>query len=61
MKTTFGLVNFVIGILSLLVGVGNIEFMSKNPASAIAGVVALVIGAVCLWMAVEAEHSGQHD
>jgi hypothetical protein len=57
MKTTFGLINFVIGILSLLVGVGNIEFMSQSPASALAGVVALCIGAVCLWMAVEAEHA----
>jgi hypothetical protein len=57
MKNTFGLINFVIGILALLVGVGNIEFMAKNPASAMAGVVALTIGAVCLWMAVEAEHT----
>jgi hypothetical protein len=61
MKTAFGLINFVIGILSLLVGVGNIEFMAKNPSSAMAGVVALVVGAVCLWMAIEAEHTGQHD
>ncbi len=61
MKTAFGLINFVIGILSLLVGVSNIEFVAKNPSSAMAGVVALVVGAVCLWMAVEAEHPEQHD
>jgi hypothetical protein len=35
--------------------------MAKNPSSAMAGVVALAVGGVCLWMAVEAEHPEQHD
>jgi hypothetical protein len=61
MRNVFGLINIVVGILALLVGVGNIEFMAKNPSSALAGVVALVVGGVCLWLGTEAEHSPQHS
>lgn len=54
MKTFFSLVNFVVGILSLLIGVGNFLFLANNPAGAVAGVVAMVVGATFLWLATAA-------
>jgi hypothetical protein len=57
MKTFFSLVNFVVGILALLIGVGNFLFLDNNPAGAVAGVVALVVGATFLWLATEAMFS----
>lgn len=54
MKTFFSLVNFVVGILALLIGVGNFLFLGNNPAGAVAGVMAMVVGATFLWLATEA-------
>jgi len=53
MKTFFSLVNFVVGILALLIGFGNFLFLAHNPASTIAGLVSMVVGAACLWLASE--------
>ncbi|HEX5698079.1 MAG TPA: hypothetical protein VFX90_05465 [Rhodoferax sp.] len=58
MKTLFSLVNFVIGLLSVLIGVGNVLFQSYNPAGAVAGSVAIVVGATFLWLATQAMLSG---
>lgn len=57
MKTFFSLVNFVIGILSLLIGLGNLLFLANNPTGAVAGVVAMVVGATFLWLATGAMFS----
>lgn len=57
MKTFFSLINFVVGMLALLIGLGNFLFLTNNPAGAVAGVVALVVGATFLWLATEAMFS----
>ncbi|MDP2677271.1 MAG: hypothetical protein Q8O85_00930 [Rhodoferax sp.] len=54
MKTFFSLVNFVVGVLSLLIGLGNFLFITNNPAGAIAGAVAMVVGATFIWLATAA-------
>ena len=54
MKTLFSLVNFVVGLLSVLIGVGNVLFQANNPAGAVAGSVAIVVGATFLWLATQA-------
>lgn len=59
MKTLFSLVNFVVGILSLLIGFGNFLFLAHNPSSATVGLVAMVVGATCLWLASESIFSRQ--
>jgi hypothetical protein len=53
MKAIFSLVNFVAGILALLIGFGNFLFLSHNPSGTIAGLLAMAIGATCLWLASE--------
>jgi hypothetical protein len=59
MKTVFNLVNFFIAILCMLVGVGNIEYVTLNPSGAAAGVgVALVIGVACFWLAAQSMLDG---
>jgi uncharacterized membrane protein YvlD (DUF360 family) len=50
MKTFFNLVNFVVGVLSLLVGMGNFLVVPLNPANVAAGIFALTISAACLWL-----------
>jgi len=57
MKIFFSLVNFVVGVLSLLIGLGNFLFLANNPSGAVAGVVALVVGATFLWLATAAMFS----
>ncbi len=57
MKIFFSLVNFVIGVMSLLIGLGNLFFLGNNPTSAVAGVVAIVVGATFLWLATQAMFS----
>ena len=54
MKTLFSLVNFVVGLLSLLMGAGNVLFHSNNPTGAVAGWVAILVGATFLWLATQA-------
>jgi hypothetical protein len=51
MKTFFSLVNFVVGILSLLIGFGNLLFLANNPSGAVAGAVAMVVGATLVFLA----------
>ncbi len=53
MKNFFSIVNLVIGVLSLLVGVAILRSFSNDFAYAGAGFVAVVIAAVCLWLAKE--------
>lgn len=53
MRTCFSLVNFVVGVLALMIGFGNFLFLANNPASTIAGLLAMVAGATCLWLASE--------
>lgn len=54
MKTFFSLVNFVVGILAMLIGLGNLLFLANNPTGAVAGGVAMVVGATFLWLATAA-------
>lgn len=53
MRTAFGLINLVVGVLCLWVGIGNVEAMGQGPGNVIAGVVAIMVGAACLWLAEE--------
>ncbi|MDD2918550.1 hypothetical protein [Rhodoferax sp.] len=57
MKTFFSLVSFVVGILVLLIGFGNLLFLTHNPANAAAGGVVTVVGLTFLWLATEAMFS----
>jgi len=51
MQKFFSLVNLTIGLLFLLVGSGIFVSLSRTPANAGAGFVALLIAAACLWLA----------
>lgn len=53
MRTAFGLINLVVGVLCLWVGIGNVEAMGQGPGNVIAGVVAIMVGSACLWLAEE--------
>jgi len=61
MKTLFSLVNFVVGLLTLLIGAGNVLFLANNPAGAVAGSVAMVVGATFLGLATQAMLSSPKD
>ncbi len=54
MKSFFSLVNFVVGVVVMLIGLGNILLVSKNPAAGVAGAVVMVVGATFVWLATEA-------
>ena len=57
MKTFFSLVNFVGGILALLIGFGNFLFIPHNPAAAVTGAVTVAVGATFVWLATSAMFS----
>ncbi|MEY4099712.1 MAG: hypothetical protein RL300_883 [Pseudomonadota bacterium] len=57
MKIFFSLVNFVVGVISLLIGLGNLFFLANNPTGAVAGVMAMVVGVTFLWLATQAMFS----
>jgi uncharacterized membrane protein YkgB len=57
MKIFFSLVNFVVGVISLLIGLGNLFFLANNPNGAVAGVMAMVVGVTFLWLATQAMFS----
>ena len=59
MKNFFSLVNLTIGLLFLLVGSGIFVSISRTPANAGAGFVALLIAAVCLWLAKQSVFDGK--
>ena len=50
-RTFFSLVNVTLGVLLLVVGGGVLVNLTRHPASAAAGVVALISGGACLWLA----------
>lgn len=60
MKTFFSLVNFVVGILALLIGLGNFLFIPHNPTAAVTGAVTVVVGVTFIWLATEAMFSSAH-
>lgn len=60
MRTAFGLINLVLGVLCLWVGIGNVEAMGQGPGNLIAGVVALLMGAACLWLVKETTDEHLH-
>jgi uncharacterized membrane protein YvlD (DUF360 family) len=53
MKNIFSLINFVIGLLALLVSIGIVRDASHRLAYAGAGLFAFAIAAACLWLAKE--------
>ena len=59
MKNFFGLVNLTIGLLFLVVGSGIFVSISRTPANAGAALVALLIAAVCLWLAKQSVFDGK--
>ena len=59
MKKFFSLVNLTVGLLFLLVGSSILFSISRAPANAGAGFVALLIAAVCLWLARQSASEGK--
>lgn len=57
MKTLFSLINFVVGMVALLIGFGNLLFLGNTPTSVVAGGVATVVGLIFLWLATQAMFS----
>jgi hypothetical protein len=57
MKAFFSLVNFVVGMLAVLIGLGNFLFIPHNPTAAVTGAVTVVVGATFVWLATEAMFS----
>jgi hypothetical protein len=57
MKTFFSLVNFVVGILALLIGLGNFLFVTHNPTAVVTGAVTIAVGATFVWLATAAMFS----
>lgn len=57
MKTFFSLVNFVAGILALLIGFGNLLFLDNSSTGDVAGAAATVVGVAFLWVATAAMFS----
>ncbi len=57
MKILFSLVNFVAGILALLVGFGNFLFITHDPTAAVTGAVTVVVGATLVFLATGAMFS----
>lgn len=53
MKNVFSLVSFVVGVLSLVIGLGNLMFLTQSVPSTLAGLVAIGLGGACLWLATE--------
>jgi hypothetical protein len=53
MKSTFSIINMVVGLFSMVIGVGNFQNPASNASSAVVGLIALGIGATCLWLANE--------
>jgi hypothetical protein len=51
MKTFFSVFNGVVGILFLLLGVRIFHSLSLGAVNAVAALVALTLGAACLWLA----------
>ena len=58
MKNFFSLVNFVFGLLALLVSIGIVRDASHRLAYAGAGLFAFAIAAACLWLAKESLSRG---
>jgi len=58
MRNLFGLINFVVGILSLLIGHGIFVSLAQHPQNTGAGIFAVCIGAACLWLAKESAFEG---
>ena len=54
MKIFFSLVNFVVGVVSVLIGLGNLLLLANNPTGAVAGVVATVVGVTFVWLSTAA-------
>ncbi|MDO9145776.1 hypothetical protein [Rhodoferax sp.] len=57
MKAFFSLVNFVVGMLAVLIGLGNFLFISHNPSAAVTGAVTVVVGATLVFLATGAMFS----
>jgi len=53
MKNAFSLINLLIGLFSLLIGVGHFQHPASNASSAVAGLVAVAVGLTCLWLSNE--------
>jgi hypothetical protein len=58
MKTTLILVDLVGGILVLLLGAAAVLTLTHSPLALIAGIVAVVLAAICFWLAWECVSTG---
>lgn len=53
MKNMRSWVSFLVGILWLVIGIGNLVFLPQSLTSTMAGPVAIGLGIACLWLATE--------
>jgi fucose permease len=53
MKSTFSIINMVVGLFAMVIGIGNLQNPASNASSAVVALVALAVGATCLWLANE--------
>ncbi len=58
MKTTLTLVNLVGGILVLLLGAAAVLTLMHSPLASIVGIVAVVLAAICFWLAWDCVSNG---
>ena len=58
MKNLFGLINFIVGIVSLLIGHAIFVSLAQHPQNTGACIFAVSIGAACLWLAKESVFEG---
>lgn len=59
MKNLFSLINLVVGVLFGLIGWGVFLSVSNHPQNMGAGIFAVSVAAVCLWLAKESALEGE--
>lgn len=58
MKTTFTMINVIGGVLIFLLGLAAVLNELHSPVTALVGIVAVGLAAVCLWLASEYTSDG---
>ncbi|NCN72278.1 MAG: hypothetical protein GW907_14305 [Betaproteobacteria bacterium] len=53
MKIMFSLVSFVVGFLSLVIGLGNLAFLSQTLSATLVGLGAMGLGCSCIWVSMQ--------
>jgi len=53
MKIMFSLVSFVVGILSLVIGLGNLAFLGQTLSATLVGLGVMGLGCGCIWVSMQ--------